>query len=68
MAVLQEQKPVMAAQRSVGLFSSDICFAFWRLPLPRLAGVTNALCLLKCGNERPEHPARIFNRLFGIIP
>ena len=36
----------MAARRSAGLFSSEIWFAFWMLLLPRLAGVTNALCLL----------------------
>ena len=41
-----ESGRVMAARRSAGLFSAEIRFSFWLLPLPRLAGVTNARCLL----------------------
>ena len=44
MPVLQEQKPVMADRRSLGVLSSfgaTLC-----LPLPRFAGVTITLYLL----------------------
>jgi hypothetical protein len=44
MPVLQEQKPVIDARRSAGVRCSSQALAF--LPLPRLAFVTQARCLL----------------------
>jgi hypothetical protein len=50
MPVLQEQKPVMDARRSAGVWFCLVSAVIAFLLLPRLAGVTNARYLLLGAN------------------